>query len=84
MVVDFRRKVPVYSDVVIKGEIYKYVETHRYLGILIDNKLSWKQNVKYFIKKTHSRLYCLREGGSCGPTRMLILLRTQSLVLGSK
>ena len=59
--IDFRRKVPVYSDVVIKGETVEKVETYRYLEIVIDNKLSWKQNLKYIIKKTHSRLYCLRK-----------------------
>ena len=61
MVIDFRRKVPVDSDVVIKGETVEKVETYSYsLGILIDNKLSWKQNLKYIIKKTHSHLHCLR------------------------
>ena len=41
--IDFRRKVPVYSDVAIKGETVEKVETYSYsLGILIDNKLSWK------------------------------------------
>ena len=59
MVIDFRRKVPVYSDVVIKGETVEKVETYRYLGIVIDNKLSWKYNLTYIIKKTHSHLYCL-------------------------
>ena len=43
MVIDFRRKVPVYSDVVIKGETVEKVETYRYLGIVIDNKLSWNK-----------------------------------------
>ena len=57
MVIDFRRKVSVYSDLVIKGEIAEKVETCRYLEIIIDNKLSLKQNLKYIIKKTHSRLY---------------------------
>ena len=61
MVIDFRRKVPVYSDVAIKGETVEKVETYRYLGIVIDHKLSWKQNLKYIIKKTHSRFYCLRK-----------------------
>ena len=40
MVIDFRRKVPVYNDVVAKGETVEKVETYRYLGIVIDNKLS--------------------------------------------
>ena len=61
MVIDFRRKVPVYNDVVAKGETVEKVETYRYLGIVTENKLSWKQNLKYIIKKTHSRLYCLRK-----------------------
>ena len=51
MVIDFRRKVPVYSDVAIKGETVEKVETYRYLEIVIDNKLSWKQNLKYISRK---------------------------------
>ena len=43
MVIDFRRKVPVYNDVVAKGETVEKVETYRYLGIVIDNKLSWNK-----------------------------------------
>ena len=35
--------MPVYSDVVIKGETVEKVETYRYLGIVIDNKLSWNK-----------------------------------------
>ena len=41
---------------VVKGEIVEKVEMYRYLGIVLDDKLSWKQNFKYIIKKTHSRL----------------------------
>ena len=41
--IDFRRKVPVYSDVAIKGETVEKVETYRYLRIVTDNKLSWKK-----------------------------------------
>ena len=53
MVIDFRRKVPVHSDVAIKGETVEKVETYKYLRIV--------KNLKYIIKKTHSRLYCLRK-----------------------
>ena len=53
MVIDFRRQVPVYSDVIIKGETVEKVETYKYLRIV--------KNLKYIIKKTHSRLYCLRK-----------------------
>ena len=37
------------------------METYRYIGTVIDNKLSWKQNLKCIIKKTHSCLYRLRK-----------------------
>ena len=51
----------MYSDVVNEGETVEKVETYRYLEIVIDNKLSWKQNLKCIIKKTHSCLYRLRK-----------------------
>ena len=61
MVIDFRKKKSVYSSVEIKGEIVERVQTYKYLGIVFDDKLSWKQHVDATVKKMHSRLYCLRK-----------------------
>ena len=36
-------------------------KSHTQSHAVMDNKLSRKQNIKYIIKKAHSRLYCLRK-----------------------
>ena len=58
MVIDFQQtKVP--DLIVIKEKDLERVETFKYLGIVLDNKLTWKQNTDSIVKKTKLRLYCL-------------------------
>ena len=65
---------------VFKGETVEKVETYRYLEIVIDNKLSWKQNLKYIIKETQSRLYCLRKQRSFNVSTELLQMFYTSTV----
>jgi hypothetical protein len=61
MIIDNRRKQHVHGDIIIKGEVVEKVEQYKYLGIIIDNKLTWKPNTDAIVKKLHSRLYFLRK-----------------------
>ena len=61
MIMDNRRKEHVHGDIVIKGEVVEKVEQYKYLGIIIDDKLTWKPNTDAIVKKLHSRLYFLRK-----------------------
>ncbi|KAI4900880.1 hypothetical protein NFI96_019650, partial [Prochilodus magdalenae] len=42
MVVDFRRKTSTISPFTIMGQNGELVDTCKYLGVLLDNKLDWK------------------------------------------
>ena len=47
--------------IVVKGNDVETVETFKYLDIVLDNKLTWKQNTDSIVKKTKPRQYCLRK-----------------------
>ena len=37
------------------------VETYKYLGVVFDSKLNWKENINLVLKKVNMRRYCLRK-----------------------
>ena len=61
MVIDFRKQTKAPDLIVIKENDLERVEIFKYLGVVLDNKLTWKQNTDSIVKKTKPRLYCLRK-----------------------
>ena len=61
MVIDFRKQTKAPNLNVIKENDVERVETFKYLGIVLDYKLTWKQKTDSIVKKTKPRLYCLRK-----------------------
>ena len=59
MVIDFHKQTKVPDLIVIKEKDVERVETFKYLDIVLDNKLTWKQNTDSIVKKTKLRLHCL-------------------------
>ena len=45
----------------IKGSSVARVDTYTYLGIVLNNKLTWGDHVDFIGKKLNSRMYCLRK-----------------------
>ena len=37
------------------------VDTYKYLGVVFDGKLNWKENISPVLKKVNSRMYCMRK-----------------------
>ncbi|KAG5274176.1 hypothetical protein AALO_G00133060 [Alosa alosa] len=60
MVVDFRRSKPALLPVSIDGVNVEVVNTYKYLGLQLDNKLDWSANTEALYKKGQSRLHFLR------------------------
>ena len=50
----------------IKGEAVVRVETYKYLGVVFDSKLNWKDKINSMLKKVNTRMYCLRKLRSFG------------------
>ena len=42
------------------------VEIYKYLGVVFDSKLNWKENINSVLKKVNTRMYCLRKRRSFG------------------
>ena len=54
---DFRKNQRYPKPVYIKGEAVERVDTYKYLGVVFDSKLNWKENM---LKKVNSKMYCMR------------------------
>ena len=61
MVIDFRKQTKVPDLIVIKEKDVERVETFKYLGIVLDNKLTWKQNTDSIVKKKNKTSSTLLE-----------------------
>ena len=55
-VIDFRKQTKLPDLIVIKEKDVERVETFKYLCVVLDNKLMWKQNTDSIVKKTKPRL----------------------------
>ena len=42
------------------------VETYKYLSVVFDSTLNWKENINLVLKKVNSRMHCLRKLRSSG------------------
>ena len=61
MVIDFRQERSDSQPVDIKGSDVEIVETYTYLGIVLNNTLSWGDHVDFIVKQLNSPMYCLRK-----------------------
>ena len=59
--INLRKNQRCPKPVYIKGEAVERVETHKYLGVVFDSKLNWKENINLVLKKVNTRMYCLRK-----------------------
>ena len=61
LVIDFRRKGEQVAPVTMKGEKVERVHSYKYLGVHIDDKLTFSDHTHTVNKKCQQRLYLLRK-----------------------
>ncbi len=61
MIIDFRKNVPMHKVTYIKGQTVDSVQSYKYLGTIIDSKLSFEANCEAVCRKGHQRLFFLRK-----------------------
>ena len=61
IIFDRRRNQPALTSVTIGGEGVEQVQHFKYLGTVIDSKLSFQENSDLICKKAHQRMYLLRK-----------------------
>ena len=59
MIIYFRKSKTLPDPITINDHAVKRVSTYEYLGVMLNNNLSWSNNTDYIISKLNSRLYCL-------------------------
>ncbi|TWW56097.1 Homeodomain-interacting protein kinase 1 [Takifugu flavidus] len=80
LVIDFGRDRPRPRPVQIGTEEVEGVQTYKYLGLWLDNRLDWTSNTRQLYKKTQSRMYFLRRLRSFNICRKLLWMFYQSVV----
>lgn len=63
MIVDFRKNPTVITPIAINGNAIEVVHQFKYLGTVIDDKLTFEAQVDTVCRKAHQRLYFLRKLG---------------------
>ena len=69
------------SPITIHSEQINQVCSYTYLGVVIDNLLSWKEQIETVCKKTKQRIYFLRRLRSFGASRRILLLFFTSVIM---
>ncbi|KAK0154710.1 RNA-directed DNA polymerase from mobile element jockey [Merluccius polli] len=72
MIVNFRRKASHFTPVNIQGLDIEVVESYKFLGVHLNNKLNWTDNTHALYKKGQSRLHLLRRLRSFGVCKALL------------
>ena len=57
LIFDFRKNIPTYDNIVIKGEVVERVVKYKYLGVLFYENLDWETNSKAVQSKVNQRVY---------------------------
>ena len=66
--------------VVVHGEETAQIGQYKYLGVHLDNKLSWNVHVHSVCSKFHQRLYFLRRLRAFGVYEKILLLFYRSII----
>lgn len=80
MIIDYRKNRVEPDPIVIKGKGVERVQTFKYLGVVFDSSLSWKHNTDAIVKKTNTRMYCLRKLRSFNVAPQLLQMFYSSVV----
>ena len=61
MIVDYRKKRTEYIPILIDGAVVEQVESFKFLGLHITNKLTWSKHTKTVVKRARQNLFPLRK-----------------------
>ena len=72
MIVDFRRGPCAIPDLCINGVKVERVNEYKYLGTILDSKLTFDTNTQSIHKRCQSRLFCLKKLRSLGVNESIL------------
>ena len=80
LVIDYRRSKPHLQPINIQGKDIAVVQTYKFLGVHLDDKLNWSANAGALYKKGQSRLFFLRKLRSFDVCKEMLLMFYQSVM----
>ena len=80
MILDFRKDKNVYSPIVIGNETVQLVHNYKYLGVVIDDDLTFADNVHHLYVKGLKRLHHMRMLYSIGVDKQILYLFYRSII----
>ena len=80
MIISFRRTPISPSPTIIKGTEIEVVESYKYLGVTLDNKLSFDSHISSTSKKVQQRLFFLRKMRSFNVSSVMMTLFYRSFI----
>ena len=60
MIVDYRKRSSEHTPILIDGAVVEQVESFKFLGVNITNKLSWSKHTKTVVKRARQLPFPLR------------------------
>lgn len=81
IIIDFRKNAVAPNPVNVKGHQIDQTKTYKYLGVTLNNTLTWTDNTDMTLKKVNPRLYCLRKLNSFGVCQELLQLFYSSSIM---
>ena len=61
MIVDYRKRRTEHIPILIDGAAVEQVESFKFLGVHINNKLEWSKHIKTILKRARQSLFPLRK-----------------------
>ena len=80
MCIDFRRNRTVNSPIVINGEPVEQIDSFKYLGVMLDENISFTKHVTAVQKKSQQRLHVLRQLRAFYVDPLLLLRLYRSII----
>ena len=57
MIVDYRKRRTQHAPIVIDGAVLEQVESFKFIGVHITNKLEWSKHTKTVVKRARQSLF---------------------------
>lgn len=61
LIIDFRQKKEILTPICIKSQNVEIVESYKYLGVTVDEKLNWNEHTHNVSAKINRRLFFIRK-----------------------
>ena len=65
MIIDFYEKKTILEPIMINNTAVDVVQSYKYLGSIIDDKLNGNENIEKVYKKPNQRMYFVRKLKKC-------------------